>query len=135
MTTTEPTINDLAVTKVRALDAAGEPEIVDVKGSHLQVNERGVLVVNGGVGEVAAFAPGHWTYAHAIVPQPEEGDDDDPTNLVARLNRAVARLQEHHDEVRGPGSSERARLAGKIEGVKLALSYFAETQRAGETEQ
>lgn len=135
MTTTEPTINDLAVTKVRALDAAGEPETVSVKGDHLKVNDRGVLVVDGGAGEVAAFAPGHWTYAHATVPQPGQGDDDDPTDLVARLNRAVARLQEHHDEVRGPSSSERARLAGKIEGVKLALSYFAEIQQRTEAPQ
>ncbi|ASZ74615.1 hypothetical protein KHO57_gp040 [Mycobacterium phage Phabba] len=50
-------------------------------------------------------------------------------DIKARLERAVARLQEKHDELHPrSGYRERERLAAKIDGVKLALSYFGDYQ-------
>jgi len=45
-----------------------------------------------------------------------------------RLRRAVARLEELRDRPR-IGPFERARLEGKVEGVKLAASYLEESER------
>ncbi len=53
--------------------------------------------------------------------------DDREGETRERLERAVARLQERHDSVRQ--GSERSRLFGKIEGVKLAMSYLEELDR------
>lgn len=48
-------------------------------------------------------------------------------DIKARLERAVARLQEKHDELHPRAAhAERTRLAAKIDGVKLALSYFGD---------
>lgn len=46
----------------------------------------------------------------------------------ARLERAMARLEERRDD---PATRwvERIRLGGKVEGVKLALSYVREEER------
>ena len=52
-----------------------------------------------------------------------ESDD-----LAARLRRAVARLEELRDRPT-TGMLERARLSGKVEGVKLAASYLEEGER------
>lgn len=49
--------------------------------------------------------------------------DNDVAELRDRLERAVVRLTEKWGKP-GTGSFERARLGGKIEGVKLALSYL-----------
>lgn len=46
-----------------------------------------------------------------------------------RLERAVVRLEEKWAAQR-PYSPEHSRLAGKIEGVKLALSYLHEHTNA-----
>ena len=50
------------------------------------------------------------------------------TDLADRLRRAVARLEELRDKP-GVGFVEKARLNGKIEGVKLAASYLDEGER------
>lgn len=50
------------------------------------------------------------------------------SDLADRLRRAVARLEELRDRPK-TGIFERARLAGKIEGVKLAASYLEEGER------
>lgn len=52
---------------------------------------------------------------------------------VERLERAVVHL-EHIRGDQGSYSSERFRLDGKIEGVKLALSYLREIERVTPTE-
>lgn len=48
--------------------------------------------------------------------------------LRERLTRAVIRLEENRD-LPGCSLTERLRLNGKIEGVKLALSYLDEDER------
>jgi hypothetical protein len=46
-------------------------------------------------------------------------------DIKSRLQRAVARLQERHDELHPSAArAERNRLSAKIDGVKLAISYF-----------
>lgn len=51
---------------------------------------------------------------------------DNSAETVARLERAIVRLQENAAIARG-FPSEKARLEGKVEGVKLALSYLRES--------
>lgn len=122
---TEPTIS--TTTEVLCPAPEGGEVTRTVKGGHLKISDTGNLVVEGSEGEVAAFPAGHWTYAHATTPNPGPGDQDDPDDLVARLRRAIARLEERYEESR-PGP-DRHRLGGKIEGVQLALSYLAEMGR------
>jgi hypothetical protein len=54
---------------------------------------------------------------------------DRPNSLADRLRRAVERLEEKRDALRPGQTTERARLDGKIEGVKLAASYLEEGER------
>lgn len=122
---TEPTIS--TTTEVLCPTPEGGEVTRTVKGGHLTISDTGTLVVDGSEGEVAAFPAGYWTYAHATTPDPGPGDPSDPDDLVARLRRAIARLEERHEESR-PGP-EKHRLGGKIEGVQLALSYLAEIGR------
>jgi hypothetical protein len=49
--------------------------------------------------------------------------------IAARLQRAVIRLEALRDAKRPGEYIERARLDGKIEGVKLAASYLEEGRR------
>lgn len=49
-------------------------------------------------------------------------------DLRERLERAVARLEERRDATH-TSRSEHTRLSGKVEGVKLALSYLEEQRR------
>lgn len=48
--------------------------------------------------------------------------------LRERLERAVVRLEEKRDDPMTRGV-EKARLGGKVEGVKLALAYLHDEQR------
>lgn len=53
---------------------------------------------------------------------------DDWTALKERLEAAVPRLHQTLESYRS--QSERERVRGKIEGVKLTLSYMEEQERA-----
>ena len=63
-------------------------------------------------------------------PDPDPADEYAPVreykwDLIDRLDRAVARLEERIGQNgRFMASHERQRLEGKIDGVKLALSYL-----------
>ena len=54
-------------------------------------------------------------------------DGDDWTALKERLEAAVVKLSKTLEEYWEP--NERTRVRGKIEGVKLALSYMQEQER------
>ena len=54
-------------------------------------------------------------------------DGDDWTALKERLEAAVVNLSKTLEEYWEP--NERTRVRGKIEGVKLALSYMQEQER------
>lgn len=118
---------DLEATATVRYHALGESNDLKVGGNHLNVHD-GALLITGNPGEIAAFAPGQWTYAHVKAKPTTLQGDDGPADLRARLTRAVDRLDERIDAVRAV-STERIRLEGKKEGVKLALSYLHEITR------
>lgn len=120
----DPDLEGVATVRYHAL---GESNDLKVGGNHLNVND-GALLITGNPGEVAAFAPGQWTYAHIVAKPTFLLGVDNPDDLRARLTRAVGRLDERIEATRAV-NTERIRLEGKKEGVQLALSYLHEMGR------